>query len=381
MCMMGALRVSFEIVPLKLRINARTPLSYLRNSDSQQRSKMPPARNNPSARNMRQAENRSRELVRSMIPDVLRRERRARRSFTDMIRMIIRSAIVLRLASRWPGIRSTVNDIVNQELPAFMGELSDGGMANGLTPGVSNGHSEPVGNGEQNMDDEGLNQIIPVDELNFNMPEVVDDSNDPYAPGGPTPAGDIAPGASAPVESLVNAPEVSTSAESEIDPEGCCVCRSAPEQVYLDCGHRFCGMCPAKWQAASVPMSVHSDPGCPVCRQPYTRVHPLPGVSYHAIVPLEAPQVQNSGNVGNAGPVRAPVEIWEDHPYPGQFFVLGHPNVETYFGSLAERNRNWRPLGDGFQECRFCRARVEVGNRSIRHEERCWRSFRDYSYY
>ena len=101
----------------------------------------------------------------------------------------------------------------------------------------------------------------------------------------PTPTRDIAPGALAPVESLVNAPEASTSAESEIDLEGCCVCWSAPEQVYLDCRHCFSCLIPAQWQAASIAMMVHGEPGCLICRRPFSGIHPLPGEGANAIAP------------------------------------------------------------------------------------------------
>ena len=85
---------------------------------------------------------------------------------------------------------------------------------------VSVGHSEPMGMEDQNVENKGSGHIIPVDDLDFNIPEVVNDSVDPCALEGPTPAIDIAPGALAPVENLVNAPEVPTSAEFEIGPEG-----------------------------------------------------------------------------------------------------------------------------------------------------------------
>ena len=84
-------------------------------------------------------------------------------------------------------------------------------------------------------------------------------------------------------------------------------------------------MCPAPWQAELLPMMVLGYPGCPIRRQLFHRVHPLLRGSVNVIAPLEEPDAQSNEPVGSVGPAKAPVEIWDDNPYPHCFFALDQP--------------------------------------------------------
>ena len=62
--------------------------------------------------------------------------------------------------------------------------------------------------------------------------------------------------------------------------EICVVCQDRTVAVALDCGHEFCGHCPAGWQGYCQSLS------CPLCRQPSRSQTLLAGVDPDDVLPL-----------------------------------------------------------------------------------------------
>lgn len=137
--------------------------------------------------------------------------------------------------------------------------------------------------------------------------------------------------------------------------ELCTICNSNQLAVELNCGHRFCGYCPAHWQAARGGRLI-----CPLCRRSCNSQYLLPGADPTNILPLmpERDDIQNVTEMWDA-------EIWDTEPQPPR-----DPIPELNF--LLEESR-WEHSDDPeVVICIFCRSLVRNTTfRRQRHHGRC----------
>jgi len=144
--------------------------------------------------------------------------------------------------------------------------------------------------------------------------------------------------------------------------EECTICAYRTVAVALECGHRFCGHCPAHWQGFRGGHLI-----CPYCRAESTSQTMLPWARQEDVVPLQTPDLSG---LPDLLPIRRRREDYDPEVW----------SVESDSGmpfSLMERRpdrRQWEPVEgtERMVRCPYCGACVRnTPFRRYVHHQRC----------